>query len=43
MVHWLQKNDDYARAVALAGRARMATLDVVGVAAFMAELLRQYA
>ena len=43
MVRWLKKNDDYARAVALAGRARMATLDTNAVAAFMAELLKQYA
>ena len=28
MVRWLRRHDDYARAVALAGRARMATLDV---------------
>ena len=43
MVRWLKENDAYARAVALAGRARMASLSVDGVADFMAELLTQYA
>ena len=31
MVRWLQQHDDYARAVARAGRARMASLDVAEV------------
>ena len=43
MVRWLRKNDDYARAVALAGRARMSTLDVGALTDFMAEVLSQYA
>ena len=43
MVQWLKQHDDYARAVALAGRARMATLDIVGLTDFMAEVLTQYA
>jgi hypothetical protein len=43
MVRWLKKNDDYAKAVAMAGRARMAALDANAVADFMAELLTQYA
>ena len=43
MVRWLRQNDDYARAVALAGRARMATLHIDAVSDFMAELLTQYA
>ena len=43
MVKWLKEHDDYARAVALAGRARMATLDVAGLTDFMAEVLRTYA
>ena len=43
MVRWLREHDDYARAVALAGRARMASLDVNAVSDFMAELLKQYA
>ena len=38
-----EEHDDYARAVALAGRARMAALDTDAVADFMAELLKQYA
>ena len=42
-MEWLRKNDDYARAVALAGRARMSTLSIDAVADFMAELLTQYA
>jgi len=42
-VRWLRKNDDYARAVAAAGRARMASLDVGAVTDFMAEVLKQYA
>ena len=43
MVRWLRQNDDYARAVAQAGRARMSSLDAGGLSDFMAELLRQYA
>ena len=43
MVRWLRNHDSYARAVAMAGRARMATLTVDAVADFTAELLRQYA
>ena len=43
MVRWLREHDDYARAVALAGRARMASLDTDAVADFTAELLTQYA
>ena len=43
MVRWLKQHDDYARAVAMAGRARMAMLNVDAVADFMAELLTQYA
>ncbi len=43
VVKWLRANDDYARAVALAGRARMTALDVGAVTDFMAELLRAYA
>ena len=43
MVQWLKKNDDYARAVALAGRARMSTLDVGALTDFMAEVLTTYA
>jgi hypothetical protein len=43
MVRWLKKHDSYARAVAMAGRARMASLTVDAVADFMAELLTQYA
>ena len=42
-VAWLRKNDDYARAVALAGRARMSTLDVGELTNFMAEVLTTYA
>ena len=42
MVRWLQKNDEYARAVAHAGRARMASLDARGLSDFMLELLSQY-
>ena len=42
MVRWLKEHDDYARAVALAGRARMATLTTDAVADFTAELLTQY-
>ena len=40
-MRWLRKNDDYARAVAAAGRARMASLDVGAVTDFMAEVLKQ--
>jgi protein glucosyltransferase len=43
MVRWLRQNDGYARAVAQAGRARMASLDAAALGAFMAELLGQYA
>ena len=43
MVRWLRANDGYARAVAQAGRARMLSLDIVGVTDWMAELLTQYA
>lgn len=43
MVRWLRANDDYARAVAQAGRARMASLDVGALTDFMAEVLTQYA
>jgi hypothetical protein len=43
MVRWLKQHDEYARAVALAGRARMATLDINAVSDYMAELLTQYA
>lgn len=43
MVEWLRVHDDYARAVALAGRARMSSLDAAGLSDFMAELLTQYA
>ncbi len=43
MVRWLRRHDDYAKAVARAGRARMSSLDVGAVTDFLAELLRQYA
>ena len=43
MVRWLRKNDDYARAVAQAGRARMSSLDVGALTDFMAEVFAQYA
>ena len=43
MVRWLRQHDDYARAVAQAGRARMSALDASGLSDFMAELLGQYA
>jgi len=43
MVEMLRRNDSYARAVAQAGRARMASLDVSAVTDFMAELLTGYA
>ena len=43
MVESLRRNDSYARAVAEAGRARMAALDVGAVTDFMAELLTGYA
>ena len=43
MVRWLRRHDDYARAVARAGRARMAALDAAGLGDFMAELLTEYA
>ena len=41
MVRWLKEHDTYARAVAMAGRARMASLTVEAVADFMGELLAQ--
>ena len=43
MVRWLRKNDAYARAVAQAGRARMASLDVGALGDFMSVLLSEYA
>ena len=43
MVRWLRRNDEYARSVAMAGRARMASLDAGALADFMAELLTQCA
>ena len=43
MVRWLREHDDYARAVAQAGRARMSSLDVGALTEFMAETLRAYA
>ena len=43
MVRWLKEHDTYARAVAMAGRARMAALSIDAVSDFMAELLSQYA
>jgi hypothetical protein len=43
MVRWLRDHDEYARAVALAGRARMASLDIAQVALFMSTLLTEYA
>eukprot|EP00965_Chrysotila_dentata_P043024 1428679-Pleurochrysis_carterae.AAC.1 len=42
-VRFLRANDGYARAVAEAGRARMASLDIAQLSTFMAELLSQYA
>ena len=42
-VRWLREHDDYAHAVAQAGRARMASLNADGLGDFMAVLLRQYA
>jgi hypothetical protein len=42
-VRWLRKNDDYARAVAQAGRARMSSLDVKALTDFMAVALTSYA
>ena len=43
MVRWLRKNDDYARAVAAAGRARMSTLDVDGATTSGGGCFTQYA
>ena len=43
MVESLKRNDSYARAVAEAGRARLAALDVGAVTDFMAQLLTEYA
>ena len=40
-VRWLREHDTYARAVAMAGRARMAALNTDAVADYMAELLKQ--
>ena len=39
MVRWLRQHDDYARAVAQAGRARMSSLDVGALTDFLAEAL----
>ena len=41
-VRYLRKNDAYARAVAAAGRARVGSLSVEGVAHFFGELFTQY-
>ena len=41
-MRWLRKNDEYARAVGQAGRARMTSLGAGGLADFIAELLTQY-
>ena len=41
-VKWLRRHDEYARAVAAAGRARMSSLDVGALGDFMAETLLQY-
>ena len=38
MVRWLRKHDEYARAVAAAGRARMASLDVTALTDFLSEV-----
>ncbi len=43
MVERLRRNDSYARSVAQAGRARLATLDAGQVTDFMAQLLAGYA
>lgn len=43
LVAYLKSHDAYARSVAHAGRARMAMLDIRAIAAFNAELFRQYA
>jgi hypothetical protein len=43
VVRHLRSHDSYARSVAYAGRARIAALDVRAIAAFNAELFRQYA
>jgi len=43
MVRYLKQNDEYARAVSQAGRARLAALDVPALTDFFATLLRQYA
>ena len=42
-VKWLRENDNYARAVAVAGRERMKSLDVSTLTNFMSEVFRQYA
>ena len=41
MVRWLKRNDGYARAIAAAGRARLAALDVKALTDFFAELLTE--
>ena len=41
-VKWLREHDEYARAVAAAGRARMSALDEPALTDFVAELLTQY-
>ena len=41
-VAWLRQHDDYARAVADAGRARMSSLSSAGLGDFMAQMLTQY-
>ena len=43
LVRYLKAHDSYARSVAYAGRMRMAALDARAIAAFNAELFRQYA
>ena len=43
VVRHLKNHDAYARSVAYAGRTRMAVLDAQAIAAFNAELFRQYA
>jgi len=42
MVRYLKEHDSYARSVANSGRERMAVLDARAIAAFNAELFRQY-
>ena len=43
MVQMLKRNDSYARAVAEAGRARLAALDTEAITGFVAMLLTEYA